>query len=269
MVRVISEHGAPVVPHLSVAERVARGKAARAEVPRSRHAEFDSAAFRADPLELLEQQAATRVPELVPIRYGRMLVSPFTFFRGAALVMAADLAASPTPGCGSQLCGDAHLANFGVFGSPDRRLLFDLNDFDETLPGPVGVGCQAAGRQHGGGWPRERYSQRQRARVVADAVAAYRRAMRDFAAMPNLAVWYARFDIEAELGRLRKRFGREDGASGSSGTWPRRAPATATTRWRSSPMRSTASRGSSAIRQSWCRWKSCSRPWRPTRSPRP
>ena len=125
-----------VVPHPSVADRVARGKAARAEVPRSTHATFEPPPSRADPLELLERQAKARVPELVPIRYGRMLVSPFTFYRGAAMIMANDLAATPRSGLTVQCCGDAHLSNFGVFASPERRLVFDLNDFDETLPGP-------------------------------------------------------------------------------------------------------------------------------------
>lgn len=126
----------PPVPHLSVAERVARGKAARAEVPRASHAVFEPSPRRADPVELLERQAKTRVPELVPIRYGRMLVSPFTFYRGAAMIMANDLAATPRSGLTVQCCGDAHLSNFGVFASPERRLVFDVNDFDETLPGP-------------------------------------------------------------------------------------------------------------------------------------
>ena len=124
------------VPHLSVAERVARGKAARAEVPRSSHAAFVPPSERPDPIEVLQRQAATRVPELVPIRYGRMLVSPFTFYRGAAMIMAGDLAATPRSGLTVQCCGDAHLSNFGMFASPERRLVFDLNDFDETLPGP-------------------------------------------------------------------------------------------------------------------------------------
>src|SRR3954452_18288447 len=124
------------VPHPSVAERVARGRAARAEVPRSSHAAFEPSAERSDPIELLERQASTRVPELVPIRYGRMLVSPFTFYRGAAAIMAGDLAATPRSGLTVQCCGDAHLSNFGVFASPERRLMFDVNDFDETLPGP-------------------------------------------------------------------------------------------------------------------------------------
>src|SRR5881227_818363 len=123
-------------PHLTVAERVTRGKIARAEVPRSNHAVYEPAADRADPIELQEAQAQTRVPELVPIRYGRMLVSPFTFYRGAARIMASDLANTPSSGIRVQTCGDAHLSNFGVFASPDRRLVFDMNDFDETLPGP-------------------------------------------------------------------------------------------------------------------------------------
>ncbi|MGB8876095.1 MAG: DUF2252 family protein, partial [Solirubrobacteraceae bacterium] len=124
------------VRHLSVAERVARGKAARSAVPRADHAKFEPAPGRADPVALLERQAQTRVPELVPIRYGRMLVSPFTFYRGAALLMANDLASTPRSGLNVQCCGDAHLSNFGVFASPERRLMFDVNDFDETLPGP-------------------------------------------------------------------------------------------------------------------------------------
>ncbi len=124
------------VAHFTVAERAARGKAARGEVPRSAHASWEPSSVRADPVELLEEQAKTRVEELVPIRYGRMLVSPFTFYRGAAYIMAADLAGMPRTGLHVQLCGDAHLSNFGVYAAPDRRLVFDTNDFDETLPGP-------------------------------------------------------------------------------------------------------------------------------------
>src|SRR6202142_2060083 len=124
------------VPHLTVEERVKLGKEARARAPRSSQAEFSPAPDRPDPVSLLERQATTRVPELVPIRYGRMLVSPFTFFRGAALIMASDLSATPRSELNVQCCGDAHLSNFGVFASPERRLVFDVNDFDETLPGP-------------------------------------------------------------------------------------------------------------------------------------
>ena len=131
-----SRRAARPVPHLEPSERMAAGRAARAEVPRSVHGVWEPAPDRPDPVELLEEQSATRVPELVPVRYGRMLVSPFTFFRGAAYPMAADLARQPRTDLHVQLCGDAHLSNFGGFASPDRRLVFGVNDFDETLPGP-------------------------------------------------------------------------------------------------------------------------------------
>ena len=143
------------------------------------------------------------MPELVPIRYGRMLVSPFTFYRGAALLMAADLAASPHSGLRAQLCGDAHLSNFGLFAAPDRRLVFDLNDFDETLPGPwewdvkrLAVSFEVAGRENG-------YSRKQRRRIVQATVAGYRQAMRQFAGMRALDVWYARLDVDELMAQLR------------------------------------------------------------------
>ena len=190
------------VPHLSTADRVARGKAARAEVPRSSHAVFEPSPNRPDPLELLERQAATRVPELVPIRYGRMLVSPFTFYRGAALIMAHDLAATPRSGLTVQCCGDAHLSNFGVFASPERRLVFDLNDFDETLPGPwewdvkrLAVSMLIAAINNG-------YAVDEQERIVLDAVEEYRTAMARFAGMKNLDVWYAHMDIESAMQEL-------------------------------------------------------------------
>jgi uncharacterized protein (DUF2252 family) len=190
------------VPHLSVAERIARGRAARAEVPRSSHASFELAAHRADPIELLERQAQTRVPELVPIRYGRMLVSPFTFYRGAAAIMAADLAATPRSGLNVQCCGDAHLSNFGVFASPERRLVFDLNDFDETLPGPwewdvkrLAASMLIAARDN-------EFTVKQQDRIVLSAVEEYRTAMAGFAGMKNLDVWYAHMDIESVLAEL-------------------------------------------------------------------
>src|SRR3954451_8332124 len=123
-------------PPATFSERQARGRGARADVPRSSHAAWPPAADRPDPVVVMRQEDAARVPELVPIRYGRMLVSAFTFYRGAAALMAGDLAATPTSGITVQLCGDAHLSNFGVYAAPDRRLVFDLNDFDETLPGP-------------------------------------------------------------------------------------------------------------------------------------
>jgi uncharacterized protein (DUF2252 family) len=185
-----------------VAERVARGKAARAEVPRSSHAEFEPMPTRADPIELLERQAETRVPELVPIRYGRMAASPFAFFRGAAAVMAADLATTPVSGLRVQACGDAHLSNFGAFAAPDRRLVFDLNDFDESLPGPwewdvkrLAASFAIAGRENG-------LEPKQRRAATLTAVRAYREAMRDFSAQTNLEVWYARLDVEAAMGEI-------------------------------------------------------------------
>ncbi len=185
------------VPHLSVAERVARGKAARNEVPRAGHALFEPLSTRADPVELLERQAKTRVPELVPIRYGRMLVSPFTFYRGAASIMAHDLAATPRSGLTVQCCGDAHLSNFGVFASPERQLVFDVNDFDETLPGPwewdvkrLAVSMLIAARSNG-------FKAKEQDRIVLDTVGRYRTAMAEFAGMKNLDVWYSHLDIES------------------------------------------------------------------------
>ncbi|MGZ6664481.1 MAG: DUF2252 domain-containing protein [Solirubrobacteraceae bacterium] len=180
-------------------ERIARGKAARQEVPRSSHAHFEPTDVRADPVELLERQAQTRVPELVPIRYGRMLVSPFTFYRGAAMIMAHDLAATPRSGLMVQCCGDAHLSNFGAFASPERRLVFDINDFDETLPGPwewdvkrLAASMLIAAADNG-------FGAKDQDKVVLETVATYRNAVRDFAGMNNLAVWYSHLDIESVI----------------------------------------------------------------------
>ena len=137
----------PPVNTGSPEERAAAGKAARKKVPRSSHGEWRPAARRRDPVKVLKDQAKSRVPELVPIRYGRMLASPFTFYRGAAAIMAMDLAKTPASGLRVQACGDAHFSNFGVFAAPDRRLVMDVNDFDETLPGALGVGRQASGSE--------------------------------------------------------------------------------------------------------------------------
>jgi uncharacterized protein (DUF2252 family) len=196
------ETDAPKVPHYSVAERVAMGKEARRLVPRSSHAELAIDDTRPDPVALLERQAATRVPELVPIRYGRMLVSPFTFYRGAALVMASDLSRTPQSGLRVQACGDAHLMNFGVFGSPERRLVFDINDFDETAPGPwewdvkrLAASFAIAGRDNG-------YTAKQRRNILLALVAAYRTAMSEFAGKKNIEVWYARLDIDELFAEL-------------------------------------------------------------------
>ena len=182
--------------HLTPAERAARGAQARAEVPRESHADFTVPARRPDPIALLEEQAKARVPELVPVRWGRMMVSPFTYYRGAALPMASDLATTPVSGLTVQACGDAHLSNFGVFGSAERNLVFDVNDFDETLPGPwewdvkrLAASMEVAARSNG-------FSDKQRRKIVAGTVAGYRQAMRDFAGMSQLGIWYARADID-------------------------------------------------------------------------
>ena len=187
---------------LSRADRVARGKDARAAAPLESHAEFAPAGGR-DPVGLLLGQAKTRVPELVPVRHGRMLVSPFTFYRGAALPMAADLATTPASGLRVQLCGDAHLSNFGAFASPERRLVFDVNDFDETLPGPfewdvkrLAASLAVAGRDNG-------FPAKARRKIALAATESYRTAMRAFAQQPLLEVWYAHLDIEPALAQFR------------------------------------------------------------------
>jgi uncharacterized protein (DUF2252 family) len=179
----------------TTAERAERGKAARAEVPRSSQAEIDFPKRR-DPLALLEEQAVSRVPELVPIRHGRMLVSPFAFYRGGALIMAADLARTSNSGLRVQLCGDAHLSNFGVFGSPERNLVFDINDFDETAPGPwewdvkrLAASFAIAGRENG-------FSEKERRGVLLATIRSYREAMGGFARMRNLEVWYSQLPVE-------------------------------------------------------------------------
>jgi uncharacterized protein (DUF2252 family) len=186
---------------LSRADRVARGKDARAVAPLESHAEFQPDGSR-DPVGLLLGQAKSRVPELVPVRHGRMLVSPFTFYRGAALPMAADLAGTPASGLRVQLCGDAHLSNFGAFASPERRLVFDVNDFDETLPGPfewdvkrLAASLAVAGRDNG-------FPAKARRKIVLAAAESYQEAMRGFAAQPLLDVWYAHLDIEQAIGEL-------------------------------------------------------------------
>ena len=173
-----------------------RGKRARELAPRSSHGAWEPAAGRPDPVALLEDQAADRVEELVPIRYGRMLASPFAFYRGAAAVMAADLAETPGSGITVQACGDAHLANFGGFAAPDRRLIFDINDFDETLPGPwewdvkrLVASLEVATRDR-------EFGRKQRVLTVQSAAMVYREQMRRLAAMGSLEAWYERVDLE-------------------------------------------------------------------------
>jgi uncharacterized protein (DUF2252 family) len=202
----VKRRSADAIEHLSVAERTELGKQARARAPRSSHSEFEPAPDRPDPVALLEEQALTRVPELVPIRYGRMLESAFAFYRGGARLMAQDLSTTPNSGLRVQCCGDAHLSNFGVFASPERRLVFDINDFDETLPGPwewdvkrLAASLLIAARDNG-------FSAHDGDRVVLDAVEEYREAMRRFAGMKNLEVWYARLDVEAFMQRFAPQF---------------------------------------------------------------
>jgi uncharacterized protein (DUF2252 family) len=186
---------AKVVQHFTPAERAARGKAARGELPRSAHATWEPGPRRRDPIDLLQEQAETRLPELAPIRYGRMLASPFSFFRGSAYLMAADLADGPRTGLHAQLCGDAHLSNFGIWAAPDRRLVFGINDFDETLPGPfewdvkrLAASFAVAGRDRG-------FNKAIRRSVVMTTTREYRAAMARFAEMRNIDVWYARLDV--------------------------------------------------------------------------
>jgi uncharacterized protein (DUF2252 family) len=192
----------PLRLRFTVEERAARGKANRIETPRRSQAVWEPFPGRPDPVSLLEEQAETRDPELVPIRYGRMLTSPFAFFRGAAYVMASDLATTPRTGIKVQACGDAHLDNFGIYASPDRSLIFDINDFDETLPGPwewdlkrLAASFEVAMRARG-------VELQARRDVLLGAVRAYRETMAEFAGMSNLDVWYARLDPKALVAQL-------------------------------------------------------------------
>ena len=180
-------------------EKRSRGRAIRTDVPRSSHAAWEPSADRPDPIDLLERQAADRTPELVPIRYGRMLTSPFAFYRGAAAIMASDLSGTPRTGLEVQLCGDAHLSNFGAFTTPDRTHIFDINDFDETLPGPwewdvkrLVASFEVAGRDRG-------FSPAERAAAVQECARSYRAEMATFGGMRHLEVWYSREDTDRVL----------------------------------------------------------------------
>ena len=190
--------------HLSVAQRIVRGRDARRVAPRSGHARWEPASDRPDPVSLLEMQARTRVPELVPIRHGRMLESPFAFFRGGALIMAGDLAGSPTSGVTVQLCGDAHLSNFGLFGTPERQILFDVNYFDETLPGPwewdvkrLAASFEVHGRDRG-------FSSEDRRAIVMAGIREYRGRMRAVAGMGTLDAWYDHLEVGRLLAEIRE-----------------------------------------------------------------
>ena len=220
---------ARAMPHISDEDSKAKGKQARSKCPRDSHAAFEPPADRPDPVALLESQAATRVPELVPIRYGRMLVSPFTFYRGAALVMASDLSGTPRSGLNAQICGDAHLSNFGVFGSPERQLVFDCNDFDETHPGPwewdvkrLAASIVVAGRNLG-------FSKANRVEAIIRLGQRYREVMRMMASMSNLEVWYSNVEIEGLVDALKQ-------AAASSGSKSQAHMAAAATKTTSKAM---------------------------------
>ena len=192
-----------VIAHPSIEDRRARGKDAADLTPLSSHLKWRPASNRTDPVGLLVEQNATREPDLVPVRHGRMMVSPFTFYRGAAKIMAADLNDTPTAGLDVQLCGDAHLSNFGVFASPERRLLFDLNDFDETLPGPfeydvkrMAASFMIAARNNG-------FAKADAEASTRASVTAYREAMAQFAQMRTMDVWYAHLDEDTLMNAVR------------------------------------------------------------------
>jgi uncharacterized protein (DUF2252 family) len=191
------------IAHPSIDERRASGEVARTRTPLSSHSQWKPATDRPDPVALLEQQNRTREPDLVPVRHGRMMVSPFTFYRGAAKIMAADLAETPVAGLGAQLCGDAHLSNFGAFASPERRLLFDLNDFDETLPGPfeydvkrMAASFTIAARNNG-------FSKADTRAATLAAARAYREAMDEFAQMQTMEIWYASMSEDEVMTSIR------------------------------------------------------------------
>jgi uncharacterized protein (DUF2252 family) len=191
-----SEHAFKKAPHPSIQEREELGKSTRKKCPRESHSVWEAKTDRPNPLDLLQAQATTRIPELIPIRYGRMLASPFAFYRGAAAIMACDLATLPHTGLRVQLCGDAHISNFGGFASPERELVLDINDFDETLPGPwewdvkrLAASIEIAGRERN-------FKTKERYGLVLAAVSEYHQAMREFAGLGNLALWYLHLNLE-------------------------------------------------------------------------
>src|SRR6266487_633980 len=191
------------IAHPSIEDRKAKGLEARDGAALSSHTKWRPAADRPDPVGLLEEQDTTREPDLVPVRHGRMMVSPFTFYRGAAKIMAADLADTPVAGLEAQLCGDAHLSNFGLFASPERRLLFDVNDFDETLPGPfewdvkrMAASFEIAGRNNG-------FSEADARAATKASVTGYWEAMATFAQMPTMDIWYAHLDEDELMAAIR------------------------------------------------------------------
>jgi len=199
-----------LVAKLSPQEAAASGKEARKVVPRSSQADWQPGPERVGPLKVLAEQDKTRVPELVPVRYGRMLASAFTFYRGAAGIMAADLAESPDSGLRVQLCGDAHLSNFGVFQAPDRQLVFDINDFDETLPGPFEWDVKRLAASVAVGARDRGFKDAERKAAVLASVSAYRTAMAEFAAMNEIDVWYSRLAVSDIANRWQQKVTKAD-----------------------------------------------------------
>jgi uncharacterized protein (DUF2252 family) len=225
------------VAHPTVDERRARGKEARNGTPPASHARWAPAADRPDPVALLEEQNLTREPDLVPVRHGRMLVSPFTFYRGTAKIMAADLERTPTAGLDVQLCGDAHLSNFGVYASPLRRLLFDLNDFDETLPGPFEYDVKRMAASFTIAAQNNGFSKADTKAATLASVAAYREAMAGFARMRTMDIWYAHLDedelqsgIRNAAAQARKTSKKEGKAAGQAEKRAQKSAAKARTR---------------------------------------
>jgi uncharacterized protein (DUF2252 family) len=190
------------IAHPSVEDRIATGKAARKNVAPAGHAGWSPAPGRRDPIALLEEQNLTREPDLVPVRHGRMMASPFTFYRGAAKIMAADLEDTPNAGLQVQLCGDAHLSNFGIYASPERALVFDLNDFDETLPGPFEYDIKRLAASFTIAARNNAFRDADARAVTLASVAAYRTAMIEFAAMPTLEIWYDRTSEQDVMGAV-------------------------------------------------------------------
>jgi uncharacterized protein (DUF2252 family) len=194
-------------PHIPTSsERLEQGRALRKVVPRSELGAWDPVPDRADPIDVLEGQAASRVPELVPIRYGRMAASPFAFFRGGAAIMAADLATTPVTGLTVQACGDAHVSNFGKFATPERNIAFDINDFDETVPGPwewdvkrLCVSLNIVARANG-------FRRRDADRVVRAAACAYRERTAWFATRRTMELWYDRIHVDDVIGHFPRRY---------------------------------------------------------------
>ena len=252
------------IVHPSVEERKAQGKAARQQAAPADHAGWTPVPDRPDPVALLEAQNTTREPDLVPVRHGRMMVSPFTFYRGAAKIMADDLKDTPTAGLNVQLCGDAHLSNFGVFASPERTLVFDVNDFDETLPGPFEYDVKRMAASFTIAARNNAFAKSDVRVATTASVRAYREAMTEFADADTMDIWYAHISADDVLQAMSRAAPEPEGIGTQTvgeeaprRSSRRRTPATACRHCRSSPSTSTVSTGSSANRPWSSRSASC------------